>query len=67
MTAAEAIGLVQEEMVLDGLPTRNLATFVTTWMEPEAERGDRGKPARATSSTTPSTRSRPRSSSAASA
>ena len=24
-------------MVLDGLPTRNLATFVTTWMEPEAE------------------------------
>ena len=24
-------------MVLDGLPTRNLATFVTTWMEPEAD------------------------------
>jgi glutamate decarboxylase len=37
MTAAEALGLVQEEMVLDGLPTRNLATFVTTWMEPEAD------------------------------
>ena len=23
-------------MVLDGIPERNLATFVTTWMEPEA-------------------------------
>ena len=29
---------VGEEMVLDGLPMRNLATFVTTWMEPEATR-----------------------------
>jgi glutamate decarboxylase len=38
MSAAEASGLIEEEMVLDGLPTRNLATFVTTWMEPEAER-----------------------------
>jgi len=38
MSAAEAMGLIEEEMVLDGLPTRNLATFVTTWMEPEAER-----------------------------
>jgi len=38
MSAAEAMGLVEEETVLDGLPTRNLATFVTTWMEPEAER-----------------------------
>lgn len=28
--------LIGEEMVLDGLPMRNLATFVTTWMEPEA-------------------------------
>ncbi len=37
MTAEEALGLVQQEMVLDGLPARNLATFVTTWMEPEAE------------------------------
>src|SRR5271166_3755566 len=37
MTAEEAMGLVQQEMVLDGLPQRNLATFVTTWMEPEAE------------------------------
>jgi glutamate decarboxylase len=28
--------LIQEEMVLDGIPQRNLATFVTTAMEPEA-------------------------------
>ena len=38
MSAEEAAGLIEQEMVLDGLPTRNLATFVTTWMEPEAER-----------------------------
>jgi glutamate decarboxylase len=37
MSAEEAMGLVEQEMVLDGLPARNLATFVTTWMEPEAE------------------------------
>ena len=37
MSAAEAKGLIEQETVLDGLPTRNLATFVTTWMEPEAE------------------------------
>ncbi len=37
MTAQEALGLVQQETVLDGLPNRNLATFVTTSMEPEAE------------------------------
>jgi glutamate decarboxylase len=37
MSAEEAKGLLEEEMVLDGLPTRNLATFVTTWMEPEAD------------------------------
>ena len=29
--------LIAEEMVLDGIPERNLATFVTTWMEPEAQ------------------------------
>ena len=29
--------LIAEEMVLDGVPERNLATFVTTWMEPEAQ------------------------------
>jgi glutamate decarboxylase len=38
MTAYEAMRLVGEEMVLDGSPERNLATFVTTWMEPEARR-----------------------------
>jgi glutamate decarboxylase len=37
MSADEAMRLVSEEMVLDGLPARNLATFVTTWMEPQAE------------------------------
>jgi glutamate decarboxylase len=36
MTAEEAAGLIEKEMVLDGIPMRNLATFVTTWMEPEA-------------------------------
>ncbi|HEV3047817.1 MAG TPA: glutamate decarboxylase [Solirubrobacteraceae bacterium] len=37
LSAEEAKGLIEEEIALDGLPTRNLATFVTTWMEPEAE------------------------------
>ena len=37
MSAEEAMGLIEQEMVLDGLPARNLATFVTTWMEPEAD------------------------------
>jgi glutamate decarboxylase len=31
-----AMRLVRQELVLDGIPMRNLATFVTTWMEPEA-------------------------------
>src|SRR3954449_5067626 len=38
MTAVDAMRLVGEELVLDGIPMRNLATFVTTWMEPEAQR-----------------------------
>jgi glutamate decarboxylase len=38
MPAVDAMRLVGEELVLDGLPMRNLATFVTTWMEPEAKR-----------------------------
>jgi glutamate decarboxylase len=38
MSADEAMRLIDEEMVLDGLPMRNLATFVTTWMEPQADR-----------------------------
>ena len=29
--------LIEEDLVLDGIPERNLATFVTTWMEPEAQ------------------------------
>ena len=37
MTPLAARRLVAEEMVLDGIPERNLASFVTTWMEPEAE------------------------------
>jgi glutamate decarboxylase len=38
MTSLDAMRLVGEELVLDGIPQRNLATFVTTWMEPEAQR-----------------------------
>jgi glutamate decarboxylase len=33
MSAPDAYQLIQEEMELDGDPGRNLATFVTTWME----------------------------------
>jgi glutamate decarboxylase len=38
MVATDAMRLIEEELVLDGIPMRNLATFVTTWMEPEAQR-----------------------------
>ena len=38
MSATDAMRLIGEELVLDGIPMRNLATFVTTWMEPEAQR-----------------------------
>ena len=38
MRAVDAMRLIGEELVLDGIPMRNLATFVTTWMEPEAQR-----------------------------
>src|SRR5215212_3355779 len=38
MRSVDAMRLVGEELVLDGIPMRNLATFVTTWMEPEAQR-----------------------------
>jgi glutamate decarboxylase len=38
MAAEDALRLLGEELVLDGIPMRNLATFVTTWMEPEAQR-----------------------------
>jgi glutamate decarboxylase len=36
MTATAALRLVTEELAVGGIPERNLATFVTTWMEPEA-------------------------------
>jgi glutamate decarboxylase len=38
MTPVEAMRLVAEDLMLEGEPFRNLATFVTTWMEPEAQR-----------------------------
>src|SRR4051794_31181559 len=38
MPAVDAFRLVAEEKALAGDPARNLATFVTTWMEPEAQR-----------------------------
>jgi glutamate decarboxylase len=38
MTAQDAMRLVSEDLALEGDPARNLATFVTTWMEPEARR-----------------------------
>ena len=38
MSSVDAVRLVSEELLIDGSPMRNLATFVTTWMEPEAQR-----------------------------
>ena len=38
MPAQDAMRLIAEELTLEGDPQRNLATFVTTWMEPEAQR-----------------------------
>ena len=38
MSAVDAMRLVAEELMLEGEPFKNLATFVTTWMEPEAQR-----------------------------
>src|SRR3954447_13560236 len=38
MPALGAMRLVEEELAVEGIPERNLATFVTTWMEPEARR-----------------------------
>jgi len=38
MSAVDAMRLVGEDLALEGDPARNLATFVTTWMEPEAQR-----------------------------
>ena len=36
MTPIAAMRLVSQELAVEGIPERNLATFVTTWMEPEA-------------------------------
>jgi glutamate decarboxylase len=36
MEAVAAMRLVNQELAVEGIPERNLATFVTTWMEPEA-------------------------------
>lgn len=38
MDPAAAYNLVHDELMLDGNARLNLATFVTTWMEPEAEK-----------------------------
>src|SRR3954452_18696669 len=38
MSPVDAMRLVDEDLALEGDPMRNLATFVTTWMEPEAQR-----------------------------
>lgn len=35
--ALDALRLVAEDLALEGDPARNLATFVTTWMEPQAQ------------------------------
>ncbi len=36
MSSLAAMRLVEQELSIEGIPERNLATFVTTWMEPEA-------------------------------
>jgi glutamate decarboxylase len=38
LTPTAALRLVQQELSIEGIPERNLATFVTTWMEPEARK-----------------------------
>jgi glutamate decarboxylase len=38
MPARAAYQLIHDELDLDGNPALNLASFVTTWMEPEAQR-----------------------------
>ena len=37
MHPLQAMRLVEADLSLEGIPERNLATFVTTWMEPEAQ------------------------------
>jgi glutamate decarboxylase len=38
MPAQTAYQIIHDELNLDGNPTLNLASFVTTWMEPEADK-----------------------------
>ncbi|HVX20523.1 MAG TPA: glutamate decarboxylase [Acidimicrobiales bacterium] len=38
MEPSAAYQLIHDELALDGNPELNLATFVTTWMDPEADR-----------------------------
>jgi glutamate decarboxylase len=38
MEPAAAYQIIHDELNLDGNPTLNLASFVTTWMEPEADK-----------------------------
>lgn len=38
MPAEAAYQLIHDEMQLDGTPVLNLASFVTTWMEPQADK-----------------------------
>jgi glutamate decarboxylase len=37
MDADDAQIMIEQDLFLDGDPNRNLATFVTTWMEPQAQ------------------------------
>ena len=37
-TANDVYRLIHDELLLDGSSRLNMATFVTTWMEPEADR-----------------------------
>jgi glutamate decarboxylase len=38
MDSVAAMRLFVEELAIEGIPERNVATFVTTWMEPEARK-----------------------------
>ena len=38
MHPVDAMRLLDQDLAMEGDPQRNLATFVTTWMEPEAQR-----------------------------
>ena len=38
MDPLQAMRIVEADLTLEGIPERNLATFVTTWMEPEVQR-----------------------------